>query len=143
MKYKPFDEKIFLENDPPSRKYIMSYMSASGFIFIENPDKYGVDLLLSGSSTGLELEHRTMWDNGPFPFEMVNIPARKLKYFNENNNSYCVINKSYTQFGICISAKIKKYVNNIHENPNHTIPEGEYFIKIPRVEFKWIKFQNN
>lgn len=129
---KKFNQKLHDEVDPPSRAVIIQYFAKKGIQFQSNPDKYGIDLISSFGEC-LELEHRTCFTES-FPFPTVNIPLRKLKFFQSNPGcNYCVINNDFTKCGICPGGRIQLYLDKMYANGN------DWFLKIPKEEFLWIK----
>jgi hypothetical protein len=139
--YKKFDQKLFNENDPKSRKIIKDFFKKYNIILVDNEDQYGVDLLSEDKSVKFELERRLVWNKTEFPFSDVNLPERKAKFFLENNVSYIIISNDYSHIGVIMGREIKNYLNhdNLKESANKFVSKGEMFYKLPKSKFKWIK----
>ena len=137
--YKPFNEKVFISNDPKSREVVIDYMKSLGFFFESNTNnKYTIDLLGINVSWNIELERRSVWNKETFPFSEINIPARKQSTLENDKTCYCIVNSSFDRLGILHHSKLTKYINMAYLNNNKSCL-GEYFFKIPRSEFVWIK----
>ena len=77
----------------------------------------------------VEVEVRHNWGNdNKFPFDTLNIPYRKNKFFTNNICEYISINKLFTR---CLLIKEKDILNSpIEENKNKYVKNGEKFFKI-------------
>lgn len=139
--YKRFDKKLFNQNDPKSRNVVKEYFKKHDVVLKDNDDKYGVDLISEDESVKFEIERRLVWDKKDFPYDDINLPERKAKFFLENNVSYIIISKNYSHIGIILGCDIKKYLNDdcLKESRNKFVKSGELFYKLPKTEFKWIK----
>jgi hypothetical protein len=139
--YKQFDQKLFNQNDPKSREVVKTYLAANNIPVDDNPDKYGVDLISTDGSLKIEVERRLVWDYFEFPFNDINLPERKAKFFVENNVAYIIVSKDYSRLGIINGKTIKEYINtkNLKENRNRLVDSGELFYKLPKDKFKWVK----
>ena len=72
---KMFSETLFNENDAVARQAALKYLNGiKGYSFIENPNKYDTDLI--SGNIGVEVERRSKWHGGNFPYAFVNIPFR-------------------------------------------------------------------
>lgn len=77
--HKPFDNGLFDEFDSPARQAAQALLRERNIDCMENPDPYGVDLIMPSKNRGLEVEVKTHWKNGQkrFPFDTVNVLHRK------------------------------------------------------------------
>ena len=85
----------------------------------------------------IEIERRVIFDR-EFPFDIINIPSRKLRILDGGKVSYCIVNKDFDRMGLCLGKDLQKYLGTVYENPNWSVKTGEYFIKVPKDEFRWI-----
>lgn len=138
--YKQFDQKLFNQNDPKSRAVVKQYLSNNGIDVNDNANKYGVDLVSENGEVKIEVERRLVWKNEKFPFNEINLPERKAKFFKENNVSYAIVSEDYKRIGLINGKNIQEYITdaNLKENPNKFVGAGEMFYKIPRDKFKWV-----
>lgn len=139
--YKEFSKALFRQNDPKSRKVVKEYFTRNNIPLEDNTDKYGVDLLSKDGSLQIEVEHRLVWDSAEFPFDDINVPERKAKYFVENHICYVILSKDYSHIGMIDGKTLRKYltVDTLKESSNRFVKKGELFFKIPKSEFKWDK----
>lgn len=138
--YKQFDQKLFNQNDPKSRSVVKNYLAKNNVIVDDNNNKYGVDLVSEDGKVKIEVERRLVWKNERFPFNEINLPERKAKFFKENNVSYAIVSEDYKRIGLIHGKNIQQYINdtNLKENPNKFVNSGELFYKLPKTAFKWI-----
>lgn len=139
--YKPFSASLHKKNDPKSRRVVKEYLQKKDIDLEDNPDKYGVDLISKDGTVKVEVEHRLSWQGPEFPFNEINVPERKGKFFGDKEVSYAILNKEYTHIGIIPNKKLRKYLTaeNLKENPNKYVKAGELFYKVPKSAFKWNK----
>jgi hypothetical protein len=110
-------------------------------LLFDNPNKYGVDLISKDATLQVEVEHRVIWKHEEFPFEDVNVPERKMKFFTENHICYAILSSDYSHIGLIDGKTLRKHLveDNLKESSNKYMKEGEYFYKVPKSEFKWDK----
>lgn len=138
---KRFDQTLHQGNDPQSRNVVREYLSKNGLVVVDNPNKYGVDLIAENGNFQIEVEHRLPWVDNQFPYSEVNVPERKAKFLREGNCHYIILSRHYTWLGMISGATIKPYMinDNLVENPNKFVSRNELFFKVPMELFKWIK----
>lgn len=81
MTNKPFDQKLFDENDNAARektKHLFSLYRPTEQV-IDNPDIYAQDLVIVGKGF-IEVEVKHNWGKGRFPFDSLHISYRKEKF---------------------------------------------------------------
>ena len=139
--YKQFDKNLFNQNDPKSRSLIIIFFKRYGINLKDNEDQYGVDLISENGSMKIEIEHRINWNSSDFPFNEINLPERKAKFFINGDTSYIIISKDYSHIGIMSKKDISHYINdqNLKENKNKFVDKKELFYKLPKTKFKWRK----
>lgn len=132
---KQFDIQLYNSNDPTSRTIAKKLFTLLGITLIDNPDIYGIDMLVSGSTQKIELEHSNKWSGINYPYRTVHVLERKLdKYFIRDTGNIVIFNLDYSRC-ICISNKtIRKYKDTLKEFKNRYCPEGELMADIPVEE---------
>lgn len=100
--YKPFSQELHNQNDFPARELVKrSFLDHWGITLIDNPDRYGVDLLAYRKDKFVgyvEIEVKHNWVGHKFPYEAIHIPSRKERIFNYLPLIFVVINKDMTHF---------------------------------------------
>ena len=83
---KPFNKKLYNDNDPRSREVILNYYHKRGLLGLkENPDKYGIDLITDDGHWGIELERHGKWlGNKDYVYRDIHILSRKVHLFNND-----------------------------------------------------------
>jgi hypothetical protein len=139
--YKPFSPSLLQENDPPARKVVREYLAKHNIKVQNHPNRFKVDLVSEDGSMFIEVEHRNVWQTKDFPFDEINVPERKAKFFTENNIHYVILSKDFNYIGLISGKALKKYIveSNLKESPNKFVRSGELFFKIPKSAFKWDK----
>jgi hypothetical protein len=141
-KSKPFDKSLHDQNDLPAREVVKEWYGRIGIRLIDNPDKYGVDLITEDDSLCVEVERRMVWNTEEFPFADVNFLQRKVKFFDTKKYSlheYAIVSISLKRIGICNESEIMAIVKGTTptESPNRFVNDSEYFYKIPKSKFFW------
>ena len=131
---KRFNKKLWKENDKKGKEFATSILKKiyGNNIKIVEGTEYGVDLKLFEDDILIktaEVEVRHSWGNdSKFPFNTVNIPYRKKKFFTNNICEYISINRLFTR---CLLIKEKDISSSpIEENKNKYVKSGEKFFKI-------------
>lgn len=138
---KPFSKSLHKSNDPKSRKVVIEYFRKQGIIIEDNPNQFGIDLLSPDGTLQIEVEHRISWEGAQWPFPDINVPERKAKFLADGKTQYIILSQDYSHMGILRGEDVKPYIHddNLHENSNKYVRNGEYFYKVPTDKFKWIK----
>lgn len=138
---KVFEQSLFDDCDPPAREVVKKYFADKGVCLVDNPDKYGVDLVAVDGSIKVEVERRIIWKAPEFPFEEVNLLARKAKFFREPTTHYVIVSDDYTHIGGIQGQHLMWHIAHdpTVENPNRFVTAGEKFFKIPKIKFRWVK----
>ena len=80
--YKPFDKQLFSENDKIGRRNVIDMIHQKiNVTLIPNPDKYGIDLLTTDKSIGVEVERIPSWLDEEFQYPTLHFLNRKVKFF--------------------------------------------------------------
>lgn len=139
--YKKFNKSLFQQNDPKSRRVVKEYFAKQGIVLKDNDNKFGVDLVSEDQTLQVEVEHRLIWETDEFPYEEINVPERKAKFFVDNSVSYVILSKDYSRAGMIDGKELRKHIvdDNLRESSNKYVKVGEYFYKVPKQAFKWTK----
>ena len=140
--YKPFDEDLYQNNKDAEEIVLKMIKLPPGLILINNPDPYGIDLLVKHVATeiiigGIETEKRHIknW-NGGFPFKEVNFLVRKKKYA-ALNNFYIQINANNLTEALMIGFdELMYYRIEISDNVM-VLHEGKYKVPINHCMWGW------
>lgn len=141
MQNKRFDKELFDKYDKMGRDIVKSYVGQWGMFAEDNPDKYGVDLLLY-SDKGLvacaEVEVRNSWKTVEFPYEDLNVPHRKKKLLeNELDTFFFSINAEGTALFFCKAEDVLG--SDVKESRNKYVYKGEHFFKVPLDKLTHVK----
>ncbi len=137
---KAFNVSLFNEYDVSGRHVVIKFLSQWWKCQIEeNPDEFGVDLLIKRDNTivgYVEVEVRPIWNQNNFPFTTINIPYRKKKFFTlDLPTYYCILNKSLDKYLFITSDEI---VNSpVTENKNKYVSTDEYFYNVNTFNVKY------
>lgn len=136
---KPFSPSLHAKNDPKSRELVKEFFAERGIIINDHPNKYDVDLISSDGLLRVEVEHRMNWKTAEFPFNEINVPERKAKFFKEGKTHYVILSNEYQYLGFISALKIKKFMipECLKESSNRFVKSNEYFYKIPKTEFEF------
>jgi len=124
---KTFDPKAHARSDAPGKQTVITYLKTIGIEAIENPNKFGIDLIVPGSDVTYEVEQRSIWVNDWF-YASVHVPERKKKFM-QDKMVYAVVNRNCTKIMFCPSEVIRKY--KPIEVPNRAVSNGEEFYDVP------------
>lgn len=132
---KTFDPGLHLKNDDIAKQNGINLMNA---IFrvnaIENPDTYGVDLLLmsdSGQNLGAaEVEVKYSWKDHFF-FKTLHIPERKEKFAKQG--VYFIVFNQFLNKALLVEGQT---LLNSPKKPvkNKFVKDGEFFFDVPIEE---------
>lgn len=136
---KPFNKSLHAKNDPKSRKLVKDFFAERGVKLVDHPNKYDIDLVSDDGSIRVEVEHRLNWDSPEFPYDEVNVPERKAKFFREGKTHYIILSKTYSHIGFISAKAIQKFIKPecLKESANRFVSEDEYFYKIPKSKFEF------
>ena len=90
---KQFVEEQHAIHDAEAKKAVRQFWVKLGYNCIENPDEFGVDLLVEGKGRefGCEVETKTGWHGPEFEFRTLRIPFRKQK-FTDDRITFFILN---------------------------------------------------
>ena len=129
---KRFDRALYEEYDKKARKATTDYLKGIGFEVCEHPNRYAQDLIAFSPMDNYEFyaecEVKVIWDSEEFPYETVQLPQRKQKFF-DGNTKFFIWNKGLTKAITFWDAEISDLIPV--EVPNKYVHKGEYFYQIP------------
>jgi len=139
--HKPFSKSLFQGNDPKSRRIVKDYLAKQDIVVEDNPNKFGVDLVSKDGTLHVEVEHRLVWTEEEFPYEEINIPERKAKFFIDNCVAYFILSAGYKHIGMISGKTLRPFLvdYNLKESSNKYMRSSEYFYKVPKSAFTWAK----
>ena len=134
---KPFSKQAYARNDASGKKAVLRFLKNQGLEAWENPDLYGIDLIVNGTSHAgkvfdnmqIEVERRAIWNGDTFPYDTVHIPERKTKFLKKGPMLYAVVNKFYNKVIFCPDSIIRQY--SPMEVPNKAVSHNEFFYNVP------------
>jgi hypothetical protein len=129
-KHAKFDKESFARADAKAREATTSYLQSHGYIVYPHPDTYAQDLVAEKGDRKflVECEQKSLWRGQRFPFDSVQLPERKQKFFNERT-LFFIWNNEWDSAMVFWSHMIKDL--EPVEVPNRRISKGEYFFQIP------------
>ena len=136
MRGKRFSKYLFEENDERAKKTVEALKDFFGIDeFKDSKTRYEIDregYRQGNHVVNVEVEVKQHWKDGheSFPFEDINLPLRKAKYFDLELPTYFVIFSADCRGGMIFSDRTAKNSPQV-EVPNRYVPEGELFYKIP------------
>jgi hypothetical protein len=135
---KRFDRELFEKYDKAAREVTTKVLKAKGYDVVEHPNRYAQDLIaympLDDYEFHVECEVKRVWKEDTFPYDSVQLPTRKEKFF-DGKTQFFIWNLPMTH-----AATFWCYdVANLTpvEVPNKYMYKDEYFFQIPldKVEF--------
>ena len=135
-KHKQFVEEQHALHDAEAKEAVRQFWVKLGYGCVENPDDFGVDLLVEGKGRkfGCEVETKTGWHGPQFEFPTLRIPFRKQK-FTDDRVTFFVLNSGRTHAAVVSRQKLLKSL--VVQVKNMMVPMGTYFyeINLQDVEF--------
>lgn len=127
---KKFDKELFAAFDLQAREKTKEYLVSLGYEVKDNPNKYAQDLIASkdGKQFFAECEVKLVWKDEEFPYETIQLPERKKKFFT-SRTLFFIWNKKLDNAIYFWSDHIKDLTPV--EVPNKYVYKGEYFYQIP------------
>tara|TARA_R100001163_G_C5068134_1_gene207972 strand:- start:8383 stop:8796 length:414 start_codon:yes stop_codon:yes gene_type:complete len=123
--YKPFNKKLHETYDERARTATKNYVKKQGHEAIDNPDKYGADLIVEGLCY-LECEIKRYWDKDYYPYYYIRLPYRKKKFANLEMPTLFYIWNNKCSAAVRIQGS-KLHTAEVKEYKNSQMPKGELF----------------
>ena len=133
---KAFEQDLHDKYDTPAKEAVVRYLSSLGAEVMPNPDKYGVDLLITRNGIGIgvvEVEVR-QW-SPRCPFSTIHVPERKTKFFNGNSLFFALTHDMKHAYWIEAKDIIKHPLKEVR---NVKVTSGELFFDVPTREFNFV-----
>ena len=129
---KRFDRDLYEKYDQLARQATTTLLTDLGYIVEDHPNRYAQDLVVYINADEIaylaECEVKLVWQGDLFPYDTVQLPQRKSKFFNELTRFF-IWNKDLTQAMTFYSSTIANL--DPVEVPNKYVHSGEYFYQIP------------
>lgn len=142
LAYKPFNKEMFDKCDPPAREAVTKWIKVFwGLEATDNPDKYGVDLVLYKNGrlvAYVEVEQRDWGVGAPYcPYPTIHVAHRKKKLF---------ANKLPTLLFVCTTPLVNAYwvkteiveTSPLIEVKNRAVKEDEWFYDVDIGHFNFV-----
>ena len=143
-KRKKFDYTLFKQNDKLAREVGKAYWKSLDRTAIDNPDRYGPDLVVDGVYY-CEMEIKRAWKGKEFKYKTCQIPHRKAKYLDFNKygrtTHFFIINNEQ-EFAFFIKGEDVE-ASPVVEVPNRYVPSGEMFFQVPLNKLKLVELKND
>jgi hypothetical protein len=132
---KKFDRKLYEEYDQLARDKTTKVLTSQGYIVTEHPDRYAQDLIAEQGQEHffVECEVKLVWETEEFPYDTVQLPERKKKFFNYTTQFF-IWNKPLEHAMTFWSHDVATL--EPVEVPNKYVYAGEYFYQIPMFMVK-------
>lgn len=129
-KFATFSPEAFNRADALARETTTKYLEGKGYSVHPHPNMYAQDLVAvkDGKTFLVECEQKSLWKGRRFPFQSVQLPERKKKFFAEKT-LFFIWNNEWDSAMVFWSHHIKDL--EPVEVPNRRIAKGEYFYQIP------------
>lgn len=131
--YKPFSQILCDRYDEPARAYVKNVYNELGIRAVDNPDKYGVDLILFENNIKIgyaEVEVIAGWNGIQYPFKSVHVALRKAKFFNlDLPTEFWAVSNTFFRALHIHGEKI--LISPIVKVPNKYILTNERFFDVP------------
>ena len=127
---KRFSRSLHGTYDVIAREVTMHCMERMGYKMRENPNIYAQDLIAQKGDNKfyVECEVKTVWTGDAFPYDTVQLPERKSKFFSAPT-LFFIWNKDMTKAATFKSDDIKDLTPV--EVSNKYMASGEMFYQIP------------
>jgi len=134
---KAFDRDLFDKYDEPAREATRSFITSKGWAVKDHSDIYSHDLLATkdGDTLLVECEVKVGWRRDPFPFDTVQLPARKRKFFHPN--AVFFIWRCDLGNAIYFWARDIDHLGTVHV-PNKYMASKEEFFQVPLSLVKFV-----
>lgn len=135
---KAFDKSLYQKYDALAREATREHLESKGYEVQEHPNKYAQDLIAEKDLeiNCVECEVKLVWKGEEFPYDSVQLPERKKKFFKEPTLFY-IWNKQLTHAATFWSHDVACL--EPVEVRNKYISRGELFYQIPLELVTFIK----
>ena len=136
---KPFDRQLHEENDGPAKDAVMAYIRKNWGMNVVEGGQYDVDLIIidKGREVGYgEVECRHNWVRD-FPYQTVNVPYRKLKFFTFDLPTILFSVRSDLKQALWCRGDVI-IDSPVVENKNKYVAAGEAFFSVPLRKWRLV-----
>tara|TARA_R100000406_G_scaffold17227_1_gene10731 strand:- start:156 stop:623 length:468 start_codon:yes stop_codon:yes gene_type:complete len=143
-KRKKFDYTLFKQNDKLAREVGKAYWKSLDRTAIDNPDRYGPDLVVDGEYY-CEMEIKRAWKGKEFKYKTCQIPHRKAKYLDKDKYdkpTHFLILNNEQEYAFYIKGE-DVAASPVVEVPNKYVPSGEMFFQVPLNKLKLVELPKN
>lgn len=142
---KKFDKILHDQYDDLGKKVVIDYLSRFNLVAKEGFNKYDIDLEVYKENNLIgyaEVEVRTCWQNGHFPFDSLDIPERKWKFFEQNtkNTVFYSVDKDLSAMFWCSADEIISKGSKIYKRNKYSQNKKEPFIRMNLENLHLVKF---
>lgn len=126
---KGFDRQLFLKYDQAAKDATIKFLGGDAREYTEN--RYAQDIIYTGpkgEQLFAECEVKRVWKGWDFPYDSVQLPERKKKFF-DKPTLFFIWNEDQTRAATFWSHVIEDL--EPVEVPNRYIYKGEYFFQVP------------
>jgi len=125
---KGFDRALFEKYDKAAKEATIAFLGSGAREYTEN--RYAQDIIYQGYERELfaECEVKRVWKGWDFPYDSVQLPERKKKFF-DKPTLFFIWNEDCTRAATFWSHMIEDL--EPVEVPNRYIRKGEYFFQVP------------
>jgi len=136
---KAFSTTLHGKYDDIARQVTMHCMERKGYKMRENPNIYAQDLIAEkdGNKFYVECEVKTVWKGDAFPYDTVQLPERKKKFFSKPT-LFFIWNNDMTTAATFKSETIKDLTPV--EVSNKYMASGEMFYQIPMDMIRFARY---
>ena len=129
---KRFDKDLYEKYDQLAKEATTNLLTNLGYSVEDHPARYAQDLVVYSTAGDIaylaECEVKLVWKGDTFPYDSVQLPQRKSKFF-EDLTRFFIWNNELTQAMTFYSSEIAML--DPVEVPNKYVHSGEYFYQIP------------
>ena len=147
---KRFDRTLYTKYDALAKEATTHYLTGQGYTVNGHPNRYAQDLIFGhfepakvydlDTVSCAECEVKLVWNGETFPYDTVQLPERKKKFFNAPTRFF-IWNSTLTTAATFWSNDIKDL--EPVEVPNKYVYKGEYFYQIPLDMVTFVTIQHN
>lgn len=136
IKIKKFDQDLHDKYDPPARKAVADWIKMKwGLIALDNPDKYGTDLIVhrDGKPVGFAEVEVRQW-NPVCPFETIHVPVRKKNMLETPKTLFFALTQDMTHaYWIKGEVALNHPFWEMKDETKH-----EFYYDVPKKLFKYV-----
>jgi len=139
---KRFSKELYQKYDALAKEATKLYYHNQGYSAVENTERYRQDLVVDAPQRQHlgECEVKLVWKTFEFPYDTVQLPKRKSKFFDQLTQFF-IWNHDLTRAATFWSNEISDL--EPVEVPNKYVYKGEYFYQIPLERVTFVELQHN